>query len=206
MSFEKRPAVFSRETLDELQNTRGIPNDSWYVIAAATLCCLNRPDDLILVFKHAIESAKDPQEQMRIARRIREALIKSAGICGLPRASTYRPHEIYASFTPDGITSYEHFLTDDARIDHRRIVYLEGPHAEESSRQPQAPDSQGEGFRRYSCGRVLCKRQKVFRRRIQWNFRPNDERFELVRNAGPWCHGEDGLRILCQPYRYSKCG
>ena len=107
MAFDRRPPVFNRETLIELQNTRGIPNDTWYIIAAATLCGLNRPDDIVLVFKHAIEGTEDLQEQMRIARRIREVLIKSAGISGLPRASTQfsrdlhiMPFSNYDSFQP----------------------------------------------------------------------------------------------------------
>jgi len=136
MIFERRPPVFNRETLVELQNTRGIPSDTWYIIAAATLCGLNRPDDLVLVFKHAIEGVEDSQEQMRVARRIREVLIKSAGICGLPRASTQfscEPYVMPFQFLIVELSIVRLIPTNDVRLDHRRITYPKGSYPEESS-------------------------------------------------------------------------
>jgi len=75
------------EFLNEIRDNPFTPKDTWYFIAAATLTVLNRPDDVALVLSHAIGSVVDAQEQLRVARRIREALIKSASIGGLPKAS-----------------------------------------------------------------------------------------------------------------------
>lgn len=75
------------EFLNELRDNPSIPKDTWYFIAAATLTVLNRPDDVALVLNHAIGCIADTQEQLRVTRRIREALIKSAAIGGLPKAS-----------------------------------------------------------------------------------------------------------------------
>jgi hypothetical protein len=76
------------EFLSEIRDNPSTPKDTWYFIAAATLTVLNRPDDVALVLSHAIGSVEDAQEQLRVTRRIREALIKSASIGGLPKAST----------------------------------------------------------------------------------------------------------------------
>ena len=64
-----------------------------------TLSALNLPDEIPNVFRDAIgadsgaadsdpagsESAMEHSEQLRIARRMREALIKSSAVVGLPK-------------------------------------------------------------------------------------------------------------------------
>ena len=66
-----------------------------------TLSALNRPDEIPKVFNHAIangvgsgDSTLEHEEELTIARKTREGLIKSAPICGLPRVGE--------SFTPLG--------------------------------------------------------------------------------------------------------
>ena len=88
MSSGRNPSSIDTEFLNELRDNSNIPKDSWYFIAAATLTVLNRPENVVLVLSHAIGSTTDAKEQLRVTRRIREALIKSASIGGLPKAST----------------------------------------------------------------------------------------------------------------------
>lgn len=88
MTTPKTSSIISAEFLDELQSNKSLPKDTWYFIAAATLCILNRPDDVASVFKRAVDDSTDRDEQLRIARRIREALIKSSAVGGLPKVSS----------------------------------------------------------------------------------------------------------------------
>lgn len=103
MPSRKEPYPIDTEFLSELRDNPTTPKDSWYFIAAATLTVLNRPDDVALVLSHAIANTTDAKEQLRVTRRIREALIKSAGIGGLPKVSTafyyqWRNHSISSLF------------------------------------------------------------------------------------------------------------
>ncbi|SPN98799.1 uncharacterized protein DNG_01840 [Cephalotrichum gorgonifer] len=70
-----------------------LPRNAWPFIAATTLSVLNRPDEIPKVYKHAIEhgqgqteSVPGKDEQLAISRRMREALIKSGAVGGLPKA------------------------------------------------------------------------------------------------------------------------
>lgn len=72
-----------------------MPAGVWYYTAAVTLSALNRPDQIPVVFRSAIEQAQPSSDsspsdinsdpQMRVARRMRESLVKSAAIVGLPK-------------------------------------------------------------------------------------------------------------------------
>lgn len=89
-----------------------LPGHTWYFITATTLSVLNRPDEIGKVYRHAIGdstafagvSGSDiaptppagenggaalpgPEEQLTISRRMREALVKSTAIGGLPKVS-----------------------------------------------------------------------------------------------------------------------
>jgi len=57
-----------------------------------TLSVINRPDEIPIIFQHALvkgggrEGTKlDLAEQLMIARKMREGLVKSAAIGGLPK-------------------------------------------------------------------------------------------------------------------------
>lgn len=78
--------------LSSLRTDVGLPPNTWYIIAATTLSILNRPDQIPYVFKHAINSGSEESnvklhsaEQLKIARRMREALVKASAIGGLPK-------------------------------------------------------------------------------------------------------------------------
>ncbi|KAL9054260.1 MAG: hypothetical protein Q9206_003612 [Seirophora lacunosa] len=75
--------------LSSLRLNPNLPLRSWYLIAGATLSTLNRPDAIAHVFQYAIEKDKDTgtnESETSIARRMREALVKTAPIAGLPKS------------------------------------------------------------------------------------------------------------------------
>lgn len=80
--------------LSAVREHPNLPRHCWYFIMATTLSILNRPDELPKLFAHAIESGPDAKEarpssddELKIARRFREALIKAAAVGGLPKVS-----------------------------------------------------------------------------------------------------------------------
>lgn len=73
--------------LSSLRLTAHLPPHSWYIISSVTLSVLNRPDEIPHVFQYALEKdGGSTQKQLDIARRMREALVKSAAIGGLPKS------------------------------------------------------------------------------------------------------------------------
>ncbi|PSS02517.1 AhpD-like protein [Coniella lustricola] len=93
---QPRAPIFSPTHLDSLRSRSDVPNDTWYLVVATALCILNRPEDIQTVYTHAVGAGHAPvgvpngvalpdKEQQRIARRIREALLKVSAIGGLPK-------------------------------------------------------------------------------------------------------------------------
>jgi hypothetical protein len=98
------PSVVTPSLLSAIRSYPRLPQNSWYILAATALSTLNRPDEIPKVFQHALEhggGARDVKpsqdEQLQIARRTREALVKSAAIIGLPKT-------INALFALKGVT------------------------------------------------------------------------------------------------------
>jgi hypothetical protein len=84
------PAIITPALLSSLRSHATLPRHTWYFIAATTLCQLNRPDEISKVYQHALrhgpgDAAPSHDEQLRISRRMREALIKAAAVGGVPR-------------------------------------------------------------------------------------------------------------------------
>lgn len=83
-----KPSILSMLSLIRLNPN--LPPQSWYLIAGVALSTLNRPDDISHVFQHAIEhDGSSAKSRMRIARRMREALLKAAPIGGLPKVGRF---------------------------------------------------------------------------------------------------------------------
>ncbi|KAI9724820.1 MAG: hypothetical protein M1812_000096 [Candelaria pacifica] len=87
------PAVVTPALLTTIRGHPYLPKHTWYFIAGVTLSVINRPDEIPKVFNYALSngaghSDTKPQhdEQLQIARKLREALIKAAPIGGLPKA------------------------------------------------------------------------------------------------------------------------
>jgi hypothetical protein len=78
------PPVVTSSLLNTIRSVPHLPPTSWYTCAATALSTLNRPDQIPPLFTAAI-SNQQPDTQLTIARRTREALIKSSAIIGLPK-------------------------------------------------------------------------------------------------------------------------
>ncbi|KAL8828675.1 MAG: hypothetical protein Q9191_002449 [Dirinaria sp. TL-2023a] len=86
------PRIVSPSLLSYLRGHPQLPPHTWYFIAGVTLSAINRSDEIPLVFEHALEKGggkeeRIPQhdEQLVIARKMREGLVKAAVISGLPK-------------------------------------------------------------------------------------------------------------------------
>ena len=86
------PPIITPSLLSAIRNQPHLLKNTWYIVSGVTLSALNRPDEIPSIFRHAIakggdsvDSQPDQVEQLAIARQMREALVKSAAICGLPR-------------------------------------------------------------------------------------------------------------------------
>ncbi|KAI9724584.1 MAG: hypothetical protein M1828_003607 [Chrysothrix sp. TS-e1954] len=88
------PTVLTSQFLSYLRNHRCLPRDSWYFVAGVTLSALNLPHELPRLLTYALNDDSAPPQQkapqshderLRLARRLREGLIKSAAIVGLPK-------------------------------------------------------------------------------------------------------------------------
>jgi hypothetical protein len=88
------PSIATPALLSSIRKHPQLPHHTWYFIAATALSVLNRPDEIPVVYEHALyhgASAPDSkpahEEQLKISRRMREALIKAAAIGGLPKVT-----------------------------------------------------------------------------------------------------------------------
>jgi len=93
-------SIINPSYLASLRSHPGLPRHTWYFIAGVTLSTLNRPDEIGTVFKYALERGVHPEddgpirdeaEKLKIARRMREALVKSSAIIGLPKVTINPP-------------------------------------------------------------------------------------------------------------------
>jgi hypothetical protein len=93
MSPTNLPSIISPSLLRQVQSHRQLAKHTWYIVSSVTLSALNRPDEIPNVFRYAVELDGGPrngkkmqhEEQLRIARRMREGLVKSAAVVGLPK-------------------------------------------------------------------------------------------------------------------------
>jgi len=85
----KLAPIITPALLSTIRRYPNLPRNTWYFVAATTLSIINRPDEIPQIYKHALDEPTDSgpglEEQLAITRRIREALIKSAAVGGLPK-------------------------------------------------------------------------------------------------------------------------
>lgn len=87
------PSIVTPALLSSIRSYPHLPQHTWYFIATTTLSILNRPDEIPKIYKHAIDHGAGAmdckpahEEQLRISRRMREALVKAGAIGGMPKA------------------------------------------------------------------------------------------------------------------------
>ncbi|KAG7417804.1 Uncharacterized protein Forpe1208_v004067 [Fusarium oxysporum f. sp. rapae] len=86
--------ILTPTLLAAIRKQPNLPRDTWYFITATTLSALNRPDELPEVFKNAMGEGSDTtgdgvpsrDDQLRISRRFREALLKASAVGGMPKS------------------------------------------------------------------------------------------------------------------------
>lgn len=86
--------ILTPTLLAAIRKQPNLPRNTWYFVTATTLSALNRPDELPEVFKNAIEEGSETtgndipsrDDQLRISRRLREALLKASAVGGMPKS------------------------------------------------------------------------------------------------------------------------
>lgn len=85
-------SVITPALLSSIRGQPHLPRHAWYFLTGVTLSVLNLPHEIPTVFKHAIDEGAGTcgtkpghDEQLEIARKMREALVKAAPIGGLPK-------------------------------------------------------------------------------------------------------------------------
>jgi hypothetical protein len=88
------PSIVTPALLSSIRNYPHLPHHIWYFIAATTLSIVNRPDEIPNLYKHMMDHGAGAtdykpahEEQLKISRRVREALVKAGAIGGLPKAT-----------------------------------------------------------------------------------------------------------------------
>ena len=88
------PSIMTEAFVSAIRTYPRLPRCSWYFISGVTLSALNRPEEIPAVYSHAIEkgvgnvqTSPSHDEKLEISRKMREALVKSSAICGLPKVS-----------------------------------------------------------------------------------------------------------------------
>ncbi|EWZ46798.1 AhpD-like protein [Fusarium oxysporum f. sp. albedinis] len=86
--------ILTPTLLAAIRKQPNLPRNTWYFITATTLSALNRPEELPEVFKNATGEGSDTtgngvpsrDDQLRISRRLREALLKASAVGGMPKS------------------------------------------------------------------------------------------------------------------------
>ena len=87
------PSIISPELLEYMRTHPELPEHVWYFVAATTLTAINLPGEIPIVYKHALEcgprqdSNRDYDEELKITRRMREALLKTSAVGGVPKVT-----------------------------------------------------------------------------------------------------------------------
>lgn len=102
------PAIMTPTLLASIRRHPNLPRHTWYFIAATALTVLNRPDEIPKVYRHAIDNTGPSEEEaspaagaasgspltrderLAISRRMREALVKTTAVGGLPKVRFVR--------------------------------------------------------------------------------------------------------------------
>jgi alkylhydroperoxidase/carboxymuconolactone decarboxylase family protein YurZ len=73
-------------------SSRSLLSNSWYFIAAATFSVCNRPEEIPTLFEYVLSETPSPNQKLKVAREIREALFKGCAIAGLPKTINALTH------------------------------------------------------------------------------------------------------------------
>lgn len=88
------PTVLTPALLTALRGNLALPRGSWYFVAGVTLSALNRPDEVPRVLQVALQDEDGHAARLRVARRMREGLVKSMAVVGLPKVRASCPRRL----------------------------------------------------------------------------------------------------------------
>lgn len=95
------PTIMTEAFVSAIRKDPLLPRHAWYLVSGVTLSALNRPEEIRAVYRHAIEKGAGSsdivpshEERLEISRKMREALVKSSAVCGLPKVSVTKPRSI----------------------------------------------------------------------------------------------------------------
>jgi len=98
------PSIVSASLLSRIRQRPALPPQTWYLVAATALSALNLPHEVPAVYRHAlslIPSHQPPElvrdEQLRVTQRMREGLVKTIVVGGLPRVLSHSENLIIGS-------------------------------------------------------------------------------------------------------------
>lgn len=71
-----------------LQTLSSFPllSSNWYYLAAATFSVCNAPEEVPVILEYMLQKTSGQTQQFEVAQKIREAILKSAALGGLPKA------------------------------------------------------------------------------------------------------------------------
>lgn len=140
MALPQLAAIMTPALLSTLRNHPILPQHSWYIIAASALTILNRPDEIAKVYAFAVEHGSHGAEvkpndadKLDISRRIREALIKTSAVGGLPKVGCLHEFYSYLAFCISMyifyITDHDHTSLTHVHIDYQRLAVTKAGYA-----------------------------------------------------------------------------
>lgn len=85
--LRKMSSILIPSRLSKLANTPYLA-DRWFFIAAAAFSVCNVPEAVPVIYNYAIDNIKDksPEAKFDVSQKMRESLLKSAALGGLPKA------------------------------------------------------------------------------------------------------------------------
>ncbi|KAF9012878.1 hypothetical protein BDZ89DRAFT_1077208 [Hymenopellis radicata] len=78
--------IATRELLSRLESLYPSSDGSWAMVAAIAFSASNAPEAVPEVYKFVSQNLKTDEEQLALARKLRDGLFKSGLICGFPKA------------------------------------------------------------------------------------------------------------------------
>lgn len=84
-ALHKIMAILTTARLAQLAATP-LLGSSWYYVAAATFSVCNQPEEVPRIFDYMMDRTEGLEPQFQVAQKMREALLKSAALGGLPKS------------------------------------------------------------------------------------------------------------------------
>ncbi len=81
--------IATRELLSRLESLYPSADGSWAMVAAIAFSASNAPEAVPEVYKFVAQNLKTDEEQMALARKLRDGLFKSGMICGFPKVGYF---------------------------------------------------------------------------------------------------------------------